>query len=263
MTKRITVERLGQSAIVTINNPPANVWTIESLQGLAKAMDTLAQDGSVRAVVITGAGERFFSAGADLAMFEGEAAAHADKVLDAFKLAFDSIRHFPGVTVAAVNGYALGGGLECALSCDYIVAEKGIQLGLPEAKVGLIPCAGGTKLLTDRVGVAWAKRLIMGGEFVSAQKALQIGLVEEVVDIGLSKITALSVAGKVRQQSPAAVRAARALIEQSAMVSLDQQFADEKRVALTLIGTAEQQAGIKAFNDKTPPPWCQLDDDDD
>lgn len=263
MTKKIIVERLGQSAIVTINNPPANAWTIESLQGLARAMEALAGDASVRAVVLTGAGDRFFSAGADLALFADGETEHAGKVADAFAQAFDSIRHYPGVTVAAINGFALGGGLECALACDYIVAERGARLGLPEARVGLIPCAGGTKALTDRVGVAWAKRMVLGGEFIVAERALQIGLVEEVVDSGLAKIMALSLAGKVREQSPQAIRAARQLIEDSPGRTLAEQLAHEKAAFLTLIGTAEQLEGVRSFAEKRTPGWCDPDDDDD
>lgn len=263
MTKKIVVERLGQSAIVTINNPPANVWTIASLQGLAKAMDALAEDPSVRAVVLTGAGERFFSAGADLSLFESGEPEHAGKVADAFAQAFDSIRNFHGVTVAAINGFALGGGLECALACDYIVAERGVRLGLPEARVGLIPCAGGTKALTDRVGVPWAKRIILGGEHITADQALAIGLVEEVVETGLAKIVALSLAGKVREQSPQAIRVARKLIENSRSNTLAEQLAQEKAAFLTLIGTEEQLEGVRSFTEKRIPGWCGQQDDDD
>ena len=261
MSKKIIVERLGQSAIVTINNPPANAWTVEALQGLARAMDGLAEDKTVRAVVITGAGERYFSAGADLALFAGGEKEHAGKVTDAFALAFNSVRHFPGVTVAAINGFALGGGLECALACDYIVAEHGAKLGLPEARVGLIPCAGGTKALTDRVGVAWAKRMILGGEFVDAERAQRIGLVEEVVDTGLAKIVALSLAGKVREQSPQAVLAARQLIETSASCDLASQLVREKAAFLQLIGGEEQIEGVQAFVEKRSPAWIEEDDD--
>lgn len=260
MSKYIVVERLGQSAIVTINNPPANTWTLESLKALTLAMEALDADSQVRSVVLTGAGERFFSAGADLALFADADRDVAARVIDAFAAAFNSVRQFRGVTVAAVNGFALGGGLECALACDYIVIERGAKLGLPEAVVGLIPGAGGTKALTERVGVPWAKRIILGGELVDADTALKIGLAEEVVDAGLAKIVAISLAGKVANQSRSAVLAARRLIEVSAQNTLERQLLLEKAAFLELIGGDEQREGVAAFLEKRPPSW--QDDDD-
>lgn len=260
MSKYIVVERLGQSAIVTINNPPANTWTLESLKALTLAMEALDADSQVRSVVLTGAGERFFSAGADLSLFADADRDVAARVIDAFAAAFNSVRQFRGVTVAAVNGFALGGGLECALACDYIVIERGAKLGLPEAVVGLIPGAGGTKALTERVGVPWAKRIILGGELVDADTALKIGLAEEVVDAGLAKIVAISLAGKVANQSRSAVLAARRLIEVSAQNTLERQLLLEKAAFLELIGGDEQREGVAAFLEKRPPSW--QDDDD-
>lgn len=261
MNNQIVIEHLGQSAIVTINNPPANVWTLESLQALATAMESLTADPQVNAVVLTGAGEKFFSAGADLRLFANGNNQQAGRVADAFALAFNSIRQFHGVTVAAINGYALGGGLECALACDYIVAERGAQLGLPEAAVGLIPCAGGTKALADRVGVPWAKRIILGGELVDAERALCIGLVEEVVDAGLAKIMAVSLAGKVSRQARTAVLAARRLIEGSQQSTLERQLLQEKAAFLELMGGEEQREGVSAFLEKRKPSWLADDDD--
>lgn len=261
MNKQIVIEHLGQSAIVTIDNPPANIWGLSTLQQLAAAMEALDQEQSVRSVVITGAGDRFFSAGADLQQFAKGDSQLAGRVADAFALAFNSIRRFRGVTVAAVNGYALGGGLECALACDYIVAERGARLGLPETAVGLIPCAGGTKALADRVGVPWAKRIILGGEMVSAEQALRIGLVEEVTDAGLAKIMAVSLAGKVAQQGRSAVLAARQLIEGSQQTTLERQLLQEKAAFLELLGGEEQMEGVAAFLAKRKPAWQEDDDD--
>lgn len=260
MSKYIVVERLGQSAIVTINNPPANAWTLESLKALTLAMEALDADSQVRSVVLTGAGERFFSAGADLVQFASADREQAARVIDAFAAAFNSVRQFRGVTVAAVNGFALGGGLECALACDYIVIERGAKLGLPEALVGLIPAAGGTKALTERVGVSWAKRIILGGELVDADTALKIGLAEEIVDAGLAKIVAISLAGKVANQSRSAVLAARRLIEVSAQNTLERQLLLERAAFLELVGGDEQREGVAAFLEKRPPSW--QDDED-
>nr|WP_199064751.1 enoyl-CoA hydratase [Chromobacterium sp. ASV5] len=261
MARYLTLERLGQAAIITLSSPPANVLTTDGLLELASTIQTLGADASVRAVVLTGAGDSYFSAGADLKQFAAGDKAAAEKLLDAFAAALKAIRDYPGVTVAAINGYALGGGLECALVCDYMVAERGAKLGLPEAKVGLIPAAGGTKTLADKVGVSWAKRIILGGEVISAAKAYEIGLIEEIVDQGFSKIVAVGLANKVAGQGPAAVAQARHLIENSPNLTLEQHLAYERSATLSLVGGEEQKEGVAAFLGKRSPSWVQDDDD--
>ncbi|MBV8680088.1 MAG: enoyl-CoA hydratase [Aquitalea sp.] len=259
MAKYLTLEHLGQSAIITINNPPANLWTIDSLHELTATMTTLQADKAVRSVVITGAGEAFFCAGADLKLFATGSKQEVQTLLDAFSAAFAAVRDYSGVTVAAINGYALGGGLECALMCDYMVVERGAKLGLPEAKVGLLPACGGSKRLTEKVGASWAKRIILGGEILDAQKAYAIGLVEEIVDPGFAKIIAVSLAGKVANQAPLAVARARQLIEQSATLSLQEHVQLEQQALLSLIGGEEQLEGVAAFLGKRAPSWADED----
>ncbi|NWK80212.1 enoyl-CoA hydratase [Aquitalea sp. LB_tupeE] len=259
MAKYLTLEHLGQSAIITINNPPANVWTIASLRELAAVMTDLQANSAVRAVVITGAGDAFFCAGADLNLFSQGSKQDVADLLDAFGSAFAALRNYTGVTVAAINGYALGGGLECALMCDYMVVERGARLGLPEARVGLLPAGGGSKTLADKVGVSWAKRILLGGEILSAEKAYEIGLVEEIVDPGFAKIMAVSLAGKVANQAPLAVARARQLVEASAGASLEDHLQRERAALLSLIGEAEQMEGVSAFLGKRSPSWADED----
>ncbi|WP_199101441.1 enoyl-CoA hydratase [Aquitalea sp. ASV11] len=259
MAKYLTLEHLGQSAIITINNPPANVWTIASLHELAAVMAELQADSSVRAVVITGAGDAFFCAGADLNLFSKGSKQDVAEMLDAFAAAFAALRNYSGVTVAAINGYALGGGLECALMCDYMVVERGARLGLPEARVGLLPAGGGSKTLADKVGVSWAKRILLGGEILSAEKAYEIGLVEEIVDPGFAKIMAVSLAGKVANQAPQAVARARQLIEASTGATLEEHLQREREALLSLIGEEEQLEGVSAFLGKRVPSWADQD----
>ena len=259
MAKYLTLERLGQSAIITLNHPPANVWTIASLQELANLMQTLQSDQTVRSVVVTGAGDAFFCAGADLNLFSQGSKQEVAEMLDAFAAAFSALRNYNGVTVAAINGYALGGGLECALMCDYMVVERGARLGLPEAKVGLLPSGGGCKVLADKVGMSWAKRMILGGEILDAQKAYEIGLVEEIVDPGFAKIVAISLAGKVANQAPLAVARARQLIEASRHQGLEAHLQQERAALLSLIGEPEQLEGVAAFLGKRAPAWADQD----
>ena len=184
MSELIQLEKRGHIAVLTIANPPANTWTADSLAALKETVEELNADRNIFALVVTGQGEKFFSAGADLKTFADGDRARANDMAQRFGEAFAALTAFRGVSIAAVNGYAMGGGLECAMACDIRIAEEHAQVALPEASVGLLPCAGGTQNLPWLVGEGWAKRMILGGERVTAAKALEIGLVEEVVPTG-------------------------------------------------------------------------------
>ena len=149
-------EKLQHTALVTLANPPANTWTIESLKSLSRLIGDLNADREIYALVITGEGGKFFSAGADLKLFADGDRDVAREVARRFGEAFEALSAFRGVSIAAINGYAMGGGLECALACDLRIAEEQVQLALPEATVGLLPCAGGTQNLPWLGGEGWA-----------------------------------------------------------------------------------------------------------
>ena len=207
MTAQLKLEKQGNIAVVTMSNPPANTWTRDTLVGLKNLVIEINQDKEIYALVITGEGEKFFSAGADLNVFaDGDKGVAAD-MSRVFGEAFETLSDFRGVSIAAINGFAMGGGLEVALACDIRIAESQAQMALPEAKVGLLPCAGGTQNLSWLVGEGWAKRMILCGERLKADKAQQIGLVEEVVETGGALKAALALAEKVADQSPVAVAA--------------------------------------------------------
>ncbi|MGB0360080.1 MAG: enoyl-CoA hydratase, partial [Endozoicomonas sp.] len=203
----------GMTAVITLDNPPANTWTPESLQELETIIEMLSNKPDVVALVIKSASEKFFSAGADLKRFNNQTPEQARPFAEVFGRAFEALTHFKGLTIAAINGYAMGGGLEVALACDIRVAEEGAIMALPEASIGLLPCAGGTQNLTLLVGEAWAKRMILCGEKVDAAKALTIGLVEEVAEKGKSFEIALVLAGQAEKQSPDALKACKELIQ--------------------------------------------------
>ncbi|MDX1553350.1 MAG: enoyl-CoA hydratase, partial [Marinobacter sp.] len=205
MSDLIQLEKRDHTAIITINNPPANTWTLESLKALEDTIEALNEDLNIFALVVTGQGEKFFSAGADLKSFADGDIANADLMGKAFGRAFSALSRFRGVSIAAVNGYAMGGGLECAMACDIRIAEEHAQMALPEATVGLLPCAGGTQNLPWLVGEGWAKRMILCGERIKADKALSIGLVEEVVPAGAALDKALELATMAGKQSPSSV----------------------------------------------------------
>ena len=251
----LLLERRGHTALVTLDNPPAHTWTQASLRALKELVTDLNADADVYALVITGGGAKFFSAGADLNVFADGNKDAAFAMAAAFGEAFEALSAFRGVSIAAINGYAMGGGLECALACDIRIAEEHAQMALPEASVGLLPCAGGTQHLPWLVGEGWAKRMILCGERVDAAKALAIGLVEEVVPTGKAAATALALAAKVARQSPSSVTACKTLIQGARSHPLVDSLPDERTLFLGLFDTQDQKEGVQAFLEKRPAEW--------
>ncbi|MDG5498342.1 enoyl-CoA hydratase [Marinobacter sp. BGYM27] len=256
MSDMIQLEKRGHIAVLTINNPPANTWTEESLAALTETIESLNTDRDVFALVVTGQGEKFFSAGADLKSFADGDIDRANRMAQAFGKAFATLTRFRGVSIAAINGYAMGGGLECALACDLRIAEEQAQMALPEAGVGLLPCAGGTQNLPLLVGEGWAKRMILCGERVKADKALAIGLVEEVVPTGQSLESALKLAEGACKQSPSSIARSKTLI-MSAREGRSQSdgWRMERELFIELFSTEDQREGVNAFLDKRTPEW--------
>ncbi|NOJ20554.1 enoyl-CoA hydratase [Vibrio jasicida] len=242
-------------AVVTMNNPPANTWTSESLTALKELVLALNDNKDVYALVLTGNGEKFFSAGADLKLFADGDKAVALEMARIFGEAFETLSAFRGVSIAAINGYAMGGGLEVALACDIRVVEEQAVLALPEAKVGLLPCAGGTQNLTALVGEGWAKRIILCGEQVGAAQARELGLVEEVVAKGGALNKAIELAESVANQSPSSVTACKALIQNMRSAPLKHGLIKEREVFLNLFDTEDQTEGVRAFLEKRKPNW--------
>ncbi|KJY91707.1 enoyl-CoA hydratase [Vibrio neptunius] len=242
-------------AIVTMNNPPANTWTAQSLAQLKQLVLDLNDDKDVYALVITGQGEKFFSAGADLKVFADGDKSVAVDMSRLFGEAFETLSAFRGVSIAAINGYAMGGGLEVALACDIRIAEEQAVMALPEAKVGLLPCAGGTQNLTALVGEGWAKRVILCGEQLDAAKALNIKLVEEVVSKGNALDAAISLAEMVANQSPSSVTACKSLIQNTRTSPLAHGLMKERELFTQLFDTQDQTEGVNAFLEKRQPQW--------
>lgn len=256
MSDLIQLEKRGHIAILTINNPPANTWTADSLPVLTKIVRELNEDKNIFALVLTGQGEKFFSAGADLKTFADGDKARANEMAQLFGEAFAALTAFRGVSIAAVNGYAMGGGLECALACDIRIAEEHAQMALPEATVGLLPCAGGTQNLPWIVGEGWAKRMILCGERVKADKALQIGLVEEVVASGKGLEKALELAEMACKQSPSSVARCKTLVMSSRDGrSHTDSWRMERELFVELFSTDDQKEGVNAFLEKRKPEW--------
>lgn len=249
------VERVGRAAVVTFDNPPAHVFTVAILGELADTLDALTADPDVSALVLTGAGDRFFCAGDDLNMYVGVDAGKARELTRLLAAVVTRLDKFSVATIAAINGYCLGGGLECALACDIRIGEAHAQFGLPEGRVGLLPCGGGTQALALQVGEGWAKRLILCGETVDADTAQRIGLIEEQVPAGQARDAALELAERAARQSPRALAASKRLIHAARTESIDAGLARERQAFGDLFNGPDPAEGVAAFLDKREPLW--------
>ena len=255
ISDKLKVEIKGHTAQITIDNPGANTWDVESLPALKDLVEKLNAQRDIYALVITGAGEKFFSAGADLKLFADGDADNARRMAVYFGEAFETLADFRGVSIAAINGFAMGGGLEVAMACDIRIAEEQAQMALPEAKVGLLPCAGGTQRLSWLVGEGWAKRMILCGERIKADTAERIGLVEEVVSKGAALERALALAEQAAEQSPISVAFCKRLVHSGRNTVIAAGLEGERDLFVDLFATEDQREGVNAFLEKRKPEW--------
>ena len=248
----ITLSR-GAVSRIELDNQPLNLVTGEMMERLDGVLDELARDREIRAVVVTGAGTRAFCAGSDVKEFEGLARRVAQGKLLYEKYVYRKLAELPVPTIAAIEGDALGGGLELALCCDLRIASARARLGMPEVRLGVIPGSGGTQRLPAVVGPAHAKELILVGELISAQRAEQIGLVNAVVDEGEALAAAIDMAQRIAQRGPVAVREAKRLIERAGDRDLDAGLADELDASDRVFASDDMREGARAFFAKRPP----------
>lgn len=245
----------GHTAFITLENPPANTWTPDSLKTLESLVAELNADRSIYAAVLTGAGSKFFSAGADLENFRGDKA-RAGNFIANFRDAFGALMHARFVTLVVINGYAMGGGLECCLACDIRIAEEHAQMALPEPAVGLLPGGCGTQNLPWLVGEGWAKRMILTNERVDAATALRIGLVQEVVPKGQGLEFATTMAERIATLSPRAVEYCKDLIHNAREgIPGRAGLALERERFLDLFDHSDQAEGVAAFLGKRKAQW--------
>jgi enoyl-CoA hydratase len=251
----IIYEKTDQTAVITLNRPEKlNALSPALLKELHAAISAADKDDSVRVIIITG-GDTVFAAGADL---EAMAAAGLD-VVQVFKARFapnnpfDYIEQMGKPVIAAIAGYALGGGCELAMCCDFRIAAESAQFGQPEVRVGLIPGAGGTQRLPRLIGMTKAKELIMVGEFIGAEEAKQLGLVNTVVPAEKLLEEAKKLAAKLIQRPPFSLRLAKMVMNMGADMDLPSALALEREAFSMLFATEDQKEGIRAFNEKRKP----------
>ncbi|MEH6910300.1 MAG: enoyl-CoA hydratase [Oceanicoccus sp.] len=255
MSDLLKLEKRGHVAILTMNNPPANTWTPESLGSLKNIIGELNEDKENYSLIVTSDSEKFFCAGADLNRFNHDDKAQSFEFSLAFGEAFEALTNYQGVSIAAITGFAMGGGLEVALSCDVRICEEQAQMALPEAAVGLLPCGLGSQQLSWLVGEAWAKRMMLLGERIKAPQAERIGLVSEVVATGTVLEKALELAAKVENQSPTSVRYCKSLIMEARGGDINSAFSKEREKFVKLWDTKDQKEGVSAFIDKRKADW--------
>jgi enoyl-CoA hydratase len=245
---------LSGVALVTLDRPRAlNALSFDLLDELATALESLDGDPSCRAIVLTGAGDRAFAAGADIRELAGQTP--TSLVADGRFEAWDRIAAIGLPLIAAVRGFALGGGCELAMACDMIVAAEDATFGQPEIRLGVMPGAGGTQRLTRAIGKARAMELVLTGRTMTAQEADAHGLITQVVPAEATVDAALELAARIAAMPPLAIRAAKAAVLDAAERSLGDGLAREREAFFRLFDTQDQAEGMAAFTEKRPPVW--------
>jgi enoyl-CoA hydratase len=241
-------------AILTVNRPKSlNALNRATIGELTRALDELAADATVRAVILTGAGEKAFVAGADIAEMANLSSPEALEFSRAGHRLTDRLEALPIPTLAAVNGFALGGGCELAMACDLIVASEKARFGQPEVSLGVIPGFGGTGRLTRAVGIQRARELIFTGDVIDAQSALALGLVVAVVPAEQLLDRCRDIARRIGQKGPLAIAQAKRILRVGADLPLDAANALEIQAFAALFGSSDQKEGMRAFLEKRPP----------
>ncbi|MGZ6097638.1 MAG: enoyl-CoA hydratase-related protein [Myxococcaceae bacterium] len=250
----VRVELDGPFATVTVDRPKSlNALDSRTLEELEKACAHLSDRPELRGVIVTGAGEKAFVAGADIAEMNGMDETRARHFGALGQRVMDVIAALPVPVVAAVNGFALGGGCELALACDFIYASENARFGLPEVSLGILPGFGGTQRLTRLVGRARAKELIFTGDMIDAARAREIGLVLDVVPLPKLLPHARAALERVAKKGPLAVRRAKEAIDRGADLELADGLHIEREVFSDLFDSADRREGMKAFLEKRPP----------
>jgi enoyl-CoA hydratase/carnithine racemase len=244
---------LGPIAELTLDNPPLNLVTGELTRELGAALRNVAADPQVRVLVVTGSGDRAFCAGSHVGEFEGLRGRVGEGKLLLEKAVYRQLADLAVPTIAAIEGAALGGGLELALCCDLRVASERATLGMPEVRLGVIPGSGGTQRLPRVVGPARAKELILTGEILDAATAERYGLVNRVVPAGGAMAAARELAATIAARGPFAVREAKRLIDAAIETELDAGLAAELDASERVFSSNDMIEGATAFFEKRPP----------
>ncbi|MDH5186720.1 MAG: enoyl-CoA hydratase-related protein [candidate division WOR-3 bacterium] len=252
--KYLNVAKEDHIAIVKLNRPPVNALNTEMILEMEQAFEELAKDEELRSIVLTGEGKAFV-AGADISEMKDFDPIHAREFAQNGHRTLNKIEGINKPVIAAINGFALGGGCEIALACDIRIMAEGAKVGQPEVNLGVIPGFGGTQRLSRLCGAGIAKELIYTGEAIDAQDALRIGLVNKVVPPDKVFETALEIAKKITAKGPRAIRFAKMTINQGMDTDLHSGNSLEIRQFSACFGSEEAKEGMNAFLEKRKPNW--------
>ena len=242
--------------VVTLNRPRVlNALDARTFEELSEVVAVAERDRSVRALVLTGAGEKAFAAGADIAAMSGMGPVEARRFAELAHGVLERLERLPIPTIAAVNGFALGGGCEVVLACDLVYASDRARFGQPEVNLGLVPGFGGTQRLPRRIGLARALELVLTGDMIDAARARELGLALEVKPAAELLPFARAQAAKIAGKGPVAVAVAKRIMRQGVEPDLGAANELERQAFAALFGSADAKEGMKAFLEKRPALW--------
>lgn len=243
----------GRVATIVIDRPEKrNALNAVVRREVVEALDTLREDAEVRVVIITGAGEKAFIAGADIGEFEERTPLEQRAVMSGRRL-FEEIASFPKPTIAMINGFALGGGCEVALACDLRIAARSARIGQPEIRLGLIPGGGGTQRLPRLIGAGRALRLLLTGEPIGAEEAERIGLVDQVIEDAELAERTMAMAQLIAGYSPVALQLIKDAVRATLELPLGAGLQYERELFVTAFASADRTEGVRAFLEKRTP----------
>ncbi len=250
MTSYFKLETIGNIAILTLDNPPANSLSREVVDELDNSLDRLYGDKEVRCLILTAGGERLFASGADIKGLKGLDESGATDLTSNVRRVLDKLLMFPRPVIAALNGSALGGGLELSLHCDFRVSVEGARLGVPEINLALIPAAGGIHLLPQVIGLSKARWMLYTGETISATEALAWGLIDRIVPSGSLREITLQFAAQLASKAPLACKA----LKEALRGWPGSTWSDNRSMDIKLFGrlcnSKDKAEGVSAFLEK-------------
>lgn len=250
----VSVSRNGAVGVLTLNRPPANSYDLDFVRDLGSAIEQAAGDSAIRAVVVTSALPKFFSAGADVKFFSSGTMQNKMELIRAEHATLERIERIPKIFIAMIGGHALGGGLEIALACDLRFAGDGdFRIGLPEATLGLLPGNGGTQRLARLIGKSRALDLMIQGKAVTPKEALDLGIVNRLFPPAELEARTMEYARKIAQGASFAIGRIKLAVNQGTELPLAQGLAFERQVIEEVFGSEDAREGIAAFTEKRAP----------